>query len=123
MSLAAAAQPESRTLGLSVTAEGAHEIVGARSSYQYCRASTRLAVDGAHFLASLSSVPPGECPVDANPPLRETLWRRPIGRRSRNRLGRLSQRPSTPHVHLFVARHHPVLDFDGRARTICCAHR
>src|SRR5918994_2133715 len=67
MSLAAAAQPESRTLGLSVTAEGAHEIVGARISYQYCRASTRLAGDGAHFLASLSSVPPGECPVDANP--------------------------------------------------------
>jgi hypothetical protein len=45
-----------RLSGFSVTAEGAHEIAGQRISYQYCRTSTRLVVDGAS-LASLRASP------------------------------------------------------------------
>jgi len=43
-------------------------------------------------------------PVDASPPLQGTTWRRPIGRRSRHRLGRrVSDRPPII-VHLFAHR-------------------
>ena len=37
-------------------------------------------------------------------------WRRPIGRRSRTRLGRLGQRPSTSTVHLFGTTHKRMFD-------------
>ena len=47
---------------------------------------------------------PGRMPVDACPPLQGTTWRRPIGRRSRHRLGRrVSDRPPLT-VHLFAHR-------------------
>jgi hypothetical protein len=46
-------------------------------------------------------------PVDANPPLGGTTWRRPISRRSRHRPGRLvSDRPKIS-VHVFGPRHQP----------------
>lgn len=45
---------------------------------------------------------PGRMPVDASPPSKGTTWRRPIGRRSRHRLGRrVSDRPPIT-VHLFA---------------------
>jgi hypothetical protein len=45
----------------------------------------------------------GRVPGGRESPKRGTTWRRPIGRRSRTRLGRLGQRPSTRTVHLFGA--------------------
>jgi hypothetical protein len=74
------------------------------------------------FLASCSKRSPGRVPGGRESPLWGTTWRRPIGRRSRHRLGRLvSDRPQIT-VHLFDLRHQPVLDFSGRAGKICCRH-
>jgi hypothetical protein len=55
---------------------------------------------------SLGRVPGGrEIPHVGKP-----TWRRPIGRRSRTRLGRLGQRPSTTNVHLFGATRKQMFD-------------
>ena len=91
-----------RHRGFGMTAGGADEILSERISDQR-RARTGLLRAGPHTWPLPRSVP-RRMPVDASPPLRGTTWRRPIGRRSRHRLGRLvSDRPPIT-VHLFAHR-------------------
>jgi hypothetical protein len=52
----------------------------------------------------------GRAPGGRESPHGEPTWRRPIGRRSQTRLGRLGQRPSTTTVHLFGAIHKRMFD-------------
>ena len=82
-----------RHRSLRVTAGGADQTLGERITDQHRRARTGLLRAGPHTWPLPRSVP-GRMPVDASPPLQGTTWRRPIGRRSRHRLGRLvSDRP------------------------------
>jgi hypothetical protein len=109
-----------RHTGLRVTAEGAAEIFGERISDQHRRTRAGLRIAGSHSLASCSKRSPGECRVDANPWMQGTTWRRPIGRRSRHRLGRrVSDRPPIT-VHLFA---HSTQPARARQRFISIALR
>jgi hypothetical protein len=60
--------------------------------------------DGAHsWPPNGASFPRASARWTRIPHVGKLTWRRPIGRRSRTRLGRLGQRPSTTTVHLFGA--------------------
>jgi hypothetical protein len=65
-------RPE-RHPGSCLTAGGANEILGQRISDQRRRTHTGPLVDGPHSWPPVRSVPPGACPVDANPHCGEPL--------------------------------------------------
>lgn len=71
--------------------------------------------DGAHSWPPLERPSLGRVPGGRESPEWGTTWRRPIGRRSRTRLGRLGQRPSTTTVHLFGATHKRMFDVRSSA--------
>ena len=71
---------------------------------QHRGADNRLRRDSAHFWPPTgASFPRAIARWTRIPHVGKLTWRRPIGRRSRTRLGRLGQRPSTTTVHLFGA--------------------
>ena len=67
--------------------------------------------DGAHsWPPTGESFPRASARWTRIPHVGKPTWRRPIGRRSRTRLGRLGQRPSTSTVHLFGTTHKRMFD-------------
>jgi hypothetical protein len=73
---------------------------------QHRSADYRLRRDGAHsWPPTGASFPQASARWTRIPHVGKPTWRRPIGRRSRTRLSRLGQRPSTTTVHLFGATH------------------
>jgi hypothetical protein len=91
-----------RHTAVRVTAERAAEILGERISDQHRRTRTGMSVARPHSWPPVRSVPRAHARGRESPQCRGTTWRRPIGRRSRHRLGRrVSDRPPLT-LHVFA---------------------